>query len=34
MIQSRDREWSPGVEEVLRWEGFIENVRFESGVKE
>jgi len=25
---------NPGVEEVLRWEGFVEKVGFEPGVKE
>jgi len=34
-VQSHDREGSPGViEEVLRWEGFVEKVGFEPGVKE
>jgi len=34
-VQSHDREGSPGVEEVLRWEGrFVEKVGFERGVKE
>jgi len=27
-------EGSPDVEEVLRWEGFVEKVGFEPGVKE
>ena len=34
MVWSRDREGSPGVEEVLRWEGFVEDVGFEPRVKE
>jgi len=33
-VQSRDREGSPGVEGVLRWEGFVEKLGFEPGVKE
>ena len=34
-VRSHDREGSPGVEEVLRWEGrFVEKVGFERGVKE
>jgi len=33
-VQSNDREGSPGVKEVLRWEGFVEKVGFEPGVKE
>jgi len=28
------REGNPGVEEVLRWERFVEKVGFEPGVKE
>ena len=33
-VRSHDREGSPGVEEVLRWEGFVEKVCFEPGVQE
>jgi len=33
-VRSHDREGSPGVEEVLRWEGFVEKVGFEPGVQE
>jgi len=33
-VRSHDREGSPGVEEVLRWERFVEKVGFEPGVKE
>ena len=33
-VRFHDHEGSPGVEEVLRWEGFVENVGFEPGVKE
>ena len=33
-VQSRDREGSPGVGEVLRWKGFVEKVGFEPGVEE
>ena len=35
-VRSRDREGNPGIEEVhvLRWEGFVEKVGFEPGVKE
>jgi len=32
-VQSNNSEGSPGVEEVLRWEGFVEKVVFEPGVK-
>jgi len=34
LVRSHDREDSPWVEEVLRWEGFVEKVGFEPGVKE
>jgi len=33
-VRSHDREDSPDVEEVLRWEGFVEKVGFEPRVKE
>jgi len=33
-VWSRDREGSPRLEEVVRWEGFVEKVGFEPGVKE
>ena len=34
-VQSHDHEGSPvGKEEKLRWEGFVEKVSFEPGVKE
>jgi len=33
-VRSRDREGTSGVEEVLRWEGFVEKIGFEPGVKE
>ena len=32
--ESNDRVGSPGVAEMLRWEGFVEKVGFEHGVKE
>jgi len=41
LVRSYDHEGSPGVEEVLRWGGFVEKVGFEpringdgDGVKE
>jgi len=33
-VQSYDHEGSSGVEEVLRWKGFVEKVGYEPGVKE
>ena len=33
-VQYHDCEGSPGVEKVLRWEGFVEKVSFEPGVKD
>jgi len=34
-VRSHDREGSPrGIREVLRWEGFVDKVGFEPGVKE
>jgi len=33
-VQSHYHEVSPGIEEVLRWEGFVEKVGFEPGVKQ
>ena len=33
-VQSRYREGSPVGERSLRWEGFVEKVGFEPGVKE
>ena len=33
-VRSHAREGSPGVEDVLRWERFVEKVGFEPGVKE
>ena len=32
--ESNNRVGSPGVAEMLRWEGFVEKVGFEPGVKE
>ena len=33
-VQSRCREGSPVGKRILRWEGFVEKVGFEPGVKE
>ena len=34
-VRSHDREGSPrGIREVLRWEGFVDKIGFEPGVKE
>ena len=34
LVQSRCREGSPVDKRSLRWEGFVEKVGFEPGVKE
>jgi len=33
-VRSHDPEGSPEVEKYLRWEGFVEKVGFEPGVKQ